>query len=280
VRRVVPILFVLTAIAAFLAPSVGLGSPRDVSRTACSSGYVDGVIGGKHKCLRAGEFCSPQYESDYEHYGFSCVSGRLQSGGTQPPATTAGTTMPATTVATTTLPAPTTVATTTTAITTTAVTTTSPSPIGPPPLGRTVVLARRTKTSHCRLGMRPDRRCSPGAYYSGLTKAVICSSTFRTSRIRSVPTSEKHAVEIEYGMAPKAYGRTLEIDHIVSLELGGSNDIANLFPERAPGYRSKDKLENKMHKLVCAGDYTLVEAQHQIARDWVTLYITVFGKRP
>ena len=33
-------------------------------------------------------------------------------------------------------------------------------------------------------------------------------------------------------------GRTLEIDHIVSLELGGSNDIANLYPEKAtlPGH--------------------------------------------
>ena len=29
------------------------------------------------------------------------------------------------------------------------------------------------------------------------------------------------------------YGGTLEIDHIVSLEIGGSNDIANLFPEKA-----------------------------------------------
>jgi hypothetical protein len=54
-----------------------------------------------------------------------------------------------------------------------------------------------------------------------------------------VPTSEKHAVEVEYGLKPKSYGSTLEIDHIVSLELGGSNNIANLFPEKTsvhPGY--------------------------------------------
>jgi hypothetical protein len=43
-------------------------------------------------------------------------------------------------------------------------------------------------------------------------------------------------------MTPAAYGKTLEIDHIVSLDLGGSNDIANLFPEKrdvAPGYKLK-----------------------------------------
>lgn len=34
-------------------------------------------------------------------------------------------------------------------------------------------------------------------------------------------------------MTQKPSGYTLEIDHIVSLELGGSNDIANLYPERA-----------------------------------------------
>ena len=33
---------------------------------------------------------------------------------------------------------------------------------------------------------------------------------------------------------PGHYGSSLEIDHIVSLELGGSNDIAILFPSRYP----------------------------------------------
>src|SRR5206468_10918902 len=46
-------------------------------------------------------------------------------------------------------------------------------------VGVTVLLAKRTKTAGCKLGANPDRRCSPGAYYSKLTKAVICSSTFR-----------------------------------------------------------------------------------------------------
>ena len=105
-------------------------------------------------------------------------------------------------------------------------------------VGATVLLARRTRTSGCRLGPNPDRRCSPGAYYTGLTQAVICSPTFRTSTVRDVPESEKHALEIEYGMVPKGYGRTLEIDHIVSLELGGSNDIANLYPEPGLEWRA------------------------------------------
>src|SRR5471032_520343 len=166
----------------------------------------------------------------------------------------------------------------------TTTTTSSPPPTSTPTptprLGRTVLLAPRTKTSGCRRGSNPDRRCSPGAAYSGLTRAVLCSSTFRTSTIRNVSDSERHAVEVEYGMVPKAYGRTIEIDHIVSLELGGSNDIANLYPEPGSGpasYHVKDRLENKLHSLVCSGGMTLHAAQVGIASHWQTLYLRVFG---
>src|SRR5664280_553353 len=150
-------------------------------------------------------------------------------------------------------------------------------------VGTTVLLKKQTKTSGCKLGPNPDRRCSPGAYYSKLTKAVICSASFRTGSIRNVPQSEKYAVEAEYGMAQKLYGRTLEIDHIISLELGGSNDIANLFPERAspaPSYTVKDKLENKLHDLVCSGSMSLSSARSGIASNWQALYKKVYGAAP
>jgi len=146
--------------------------------------------------------------------------------------------------------------------------------------GRTVFLAARTQTARCKLGANPDRACSPGAYYGKLTKAVICSPGFHTSAIRNVPQSEKFAVEQEYGLAPACYGRTLEIDHIVALELGGSNDIANLFPEQTnahAGYQAKDELENRLHDMVCSGTIGLRTAQDRIAANWQLLYRAVFG---
>ena len=85
------------------------------------------------------------------------------------------------------------------------------------------------------LGASPDPRCSPGAVSSKLTTAVICALELRTGPISNVPSSEKHAVEMEYGLAAKPYGSTLEIEHIVSLE------VANLHPEKAdahPGYHA------------------------------------------
>jgi hypothetical protein len=150
-------------------------------------------------------------------------------------------------------------------------------------VGKTVLLAPRMKSNRCRLGANPDRRCSPGAYYSKLTRRVICAVGFRTGDIRNVPEAEKFAVEREYGLAPRHYGRALEIDHIVSLELGGSNAIANLFPEGAkahPGYRAKDRLENALHGLVCRRAMRLRIAQRRIAANWQRLYAQVFGVLP
>jgi len=154
------------------------------------------------------------------------------------------------------------------------------------PLGAvpgSVLLARRTRSAGCTQGVLPDRRCSPGAIDPALTRDVICSATFRTGSVRAVTTGVKRAVEVEYGMAPRSYGRAIEIDHIVSLELGGSNDIANLYPEPGSGsasYHVKDKLENRLHRLVCAGTITLAAAQRDIARDWTKLYVRVFAVQP
>jgi hypothetical protein len=153
-------------------------------------------------------------------------------------------------------------------------------------VGVTVLLTKKSKSSGCKLAALSDRHCSPGAYSSKLTKAVICSPSFRTDPIRNVPDSVKHQVEIEYGLEPKGYGSALEIDHIVSLELGGSNDPANLYPELAafpnhgPGYHVKDLLENALHKAVCAGKIGLRTAQRAIARDWELLYLNLFGVAP
>lgn len=265
----------------------------------CASGYVSAVIGGESKCLRAGEFCSASAETDYEKYGFTCIAGRLQSGtstttaavSTTVPTTAATAPITTTTAVTTIVPAgPATTAPTvppTTAVTTTATSTnTNGSGSGLPSavdVGTTILLAPRTNTRDCRLGPYPDRACSPGAIYSGLTQSVICSSTFHTGMVRDVPESEKHQIEREYGLAPKSYRSALEIDHITPLELGGSNDAANLYPERAapaPGFRVKDRLENRVHSLVCSGQMTLRVAQVAIATDWQSLYERVYGVAP
>jgi hypothetical protein len=119
----------------------------------------------------------------------------------------------------------------------------------------------------------PDSGCTPGAIMPATTKAQICVSGY-SSTVRHVPSSVKNAVYAEYGIASHLAGE-YEVDHLISLELGGSNDIANLWPEAAnptPGFHQKDAFENQLHAEVCAGTISLDEAQREIATDWLHFY--------
>jgi hypothetical protein len=132
----------------------------------------------------------------------------------------------------------------------------------------------QTKTSGCvASGGLPDSACTPGAIFPDATKDKICQSGYAGS-VRNVPASEKDQVYTEYGIASHSPGQ-YEVDHLVSLELGGSNDIANLWPELAsptPGFHQKDQVENYLHDQVCGGAIPLAAAQQEIATDWLAVY--------
>jgi hypothetical protein len=84
----------------------------------------------------------------------------------------------------------------------------------------------------------------------------------------------KDQVFAEYGIASHTPGE-YEVDHLISLEIGGSNDIANLWPEAAspkPGFHEKDKVENYLHNQMCSGVISLQQAQIEIATNWLTVY--------
>lgn len=146
-------------------------------------------------------------------------------------------------------------------------TTASPTPTQPP-------WGQRTKASGCQVhGAYPDPACTPGDIFPKITKDNVCRLGYRWS-VGNVPTSERDAVYAEYGIKRPAAG-LYEVDHLVSVELGGSNDISNLFPEAAspmPGYHEKDRVENYLHDQVCRGAITLEAAQVMIATDWLAVY--------
>jgi hypothetical protein len=124
----------------------------------------------------------------------------------------------------------------------------------------------------------PDPVLSPGDTFD-VTAADICVSGY-ASKVRDVPQSVKNQVYAEYGITTHEPG-SYEIDHIISLELGGSNSIKNLYPEPYFGELNahvKDKLENKLHDLVCGGQVDLATIQYEIATDWVATYIKYIGQ--
>lgn len=138
----------------------------------------------------------------------------------------------------------------------------------------------QTKTSGCMVrGPLQDPACTPGAIIASATTDMICQPGYARS-IRNVPVSERDQVFAEYGIASHSPGE-YEVDHLVSLELGGSNDIANLWPEAAspkPGFHEKDRVENYLHSQMCSGAIPLKQAQIEIATNWLKVYNQMTGQ--
>jgi hypothetical protein len=123
----------------------------------------------------------------------------------------------------------------------------------------------------------PDRVKTPGDTLP-VTKADVCTCNY-TKRVRNVPDSVKRQLFADYRITPTPGG--YEVDHLISLELGGSNDPKNLWPESYSGPNNahvKDKLENKLHRLVCTDVITLEEAQKAISKDWIHAYNVYMDK--
>ncbi len=135
------------------------------------------------------------------------------------------------------------------------------------------------------LGVLPDPRLTSGAVDSAVTQANIMSTICvhgYTARVRHVTAAEKREDLARYHQAlPDWPAGPYEIDHLISLELGGSNDIRNLWPEPYTGplgARKKDRVENYLHRQVCAGKISLKDAQEEISHDWVKVYEGMEGK--
>jgi hypothetical protein len=122
---------------------------------------------------------------------------------------------------------------------------------------------------------RPD--LTPGATLP-VTTAQVCIAGYskETRGEHKISAKTKREVMAAYGLDPKAKGYV--IDHLISLEAGGSNDRRNLQPQTVAEGHFKDRLENYLHRRVCATppSMTLVEAQRELAGDWRVAYWTYF----
>lgn len=138
----------------------------------------------------------------------------------------------------------------------------------------------QTKIANCASNaVLPDSDCTSGAILT-TDISVICKSGY-TKTVRNVTTAEKKKVFAEYGI-PYSQHSGYEVDHLISLELGGSNDISNLWPESYSiknGSRTKDTFENYLHKQVCTGKMAIEEAQQEIATNWLQYSQTLSGKK-
>lgn len=120
--------------------------------------------------------------------------------------------------------------------------------------------------------VRPNLELTPGVTRK-LTRDQVCTIKWGKDR-RHVTLGMKKQVFAAYGI-PWEDHSLYEVDHLISRELGGADDVDNLWPELWTGAhnaRMKDRLENNLHRRVCAGEMTLKFAQDAIVTDWVAAY--------
>lgn len=122
----------------------------------------------------------------------------------------------------------------------------------------------------------PNPSLTPGVARADIAVEQVCKTKWGKDH-RAVTEAMKKQVFASYGF-PKGNKDPrcpCEIDHLVSRELGGADEVANLWPQPYNGVwnaHEKDKLENQLHKEVCTGKLDLAEAQRLIRSNWIKAY--------
>lgn len=136
--------------------------------------------------------------------------------------------------------------------------------------------------------VRPDPARTPGAINAEVSQDNIFETICVRGWTRTVRPPEQYTYHLkvqqlrDWGYADRET-RDYEEDHLIPLELGGSpTSPNNLWPEPWAGEwgaRTKDRLENRLHWLVCHGRLSLDEARHAIATNWIAAYREYIGER-
>ena len=123
----------------------------------------------------------------------------------------------------------------------------------------------------------PNVELTPGATRP-VTQSEICTAGRRDMN-RAVSPAVRRKVFEEYGIS-EVRAKDYEVDYLITPELGGTDDIRNLWPEPYSstdwGAHVKDTLEDRLHQMVCGGQIDLTTAQREMAGNWISAYKKYF----
>jgi hypothetical protein len=118
---------------------------------------------------------------------------------------------------------------------------------------------------------RPSSYKTPGAT-AKVKMEQLCAPDFAKS-LKPVSNWQRSEALERYGL--RSDGFSGELDHLVPVSLGGSNDPDNLWPFRASGVftlEAKQALASKLLGEVCARKFSLKDAQDAFRKDWTLSY--------
>ena len=130
-------------------------------------------------------------------------------------------------------------------------------------------------------GDLPDPRVTPGATdplvtQENIHRTVCVKGYTKTVRPPAYYTNALKKKQIRAYGYPDRNPKDYEEDHLVALSIGGHpTDERNLWPEPRNsewGADKKDLLEFVLYKMLCAGEISLAEAQHEMSHDWIAAW--------
>ena len=142
---------------------------------------------------------------------------------------------------------------------------------------RGVTSARELSAGQTEAMLIPNHVLTPGATRP-VTLAEICPLD-DADLDPDVAPSKRQAVFDAYGIKPKTTSKEYQVDYLINPQLGGTDDIRNLWPEPYTAIwnaRAKDTLERRLHQMVCERQIDLESAQRDIASDWIAAYKKYF----
>ena len=135
----------------------------------------------------------------------------------------------------------------------------------------------------------PNPVLTPGAVNQLVNQSNIYSTICVSGYTKTIRPSSYYTNKIKFTQLRSGYtlrGDTnpsnYEEDHLVPLEVGGDpTSVKNLFPQpwlTTWSAGKKDRLENKIHSLVCSGAITLATGQKVFMTNWILGYQKYVGK--
>ncbi len=122
-------------------------------------------------------------------------------------------------------------------------------------------------------GPKPRLGLTPGETRP-ITLAQVCADARAEVVTSGIPEETQRRVFAAYGVAVSQRDQ-FEVDYLITPDLGGTESVRNLWPQPYSvrwNARVKDRLEQRLHELVCSGEMDLATAQRAIAVDWIGAY--------
>jgi len=121
-----------------------------------------------------------------------------------------------------------------------------------------------------------DRALNPAVTQSMIDQTICVPGYAKGVRPATSYTNGVKQMLMQRAKMNPSLAQYYELNHIIPLALGGHprklENLELLLRKGESGAKHKHRIEAKLHCLVCSGQVTLAQAQHEIASDWQAAY--------